>query len=147
MRASCAPGACSRLPACVGRASAVGSRPQRVVAVRGVVEWLEQLFTGKDASASSNGATVVAVPAGGDSPLLDNIEFINPAFKAVDAEAKFMGLLQKVVDSGRCPPELLPLWQDFFSNYKSAIIGSSQAGANEKLVAQVGMPCDLTLRE
>jgi hypothetical protein len=72
-----------------------------------------------------------------DSPLIANMQYHNAAFKGVDTEAKFMGLLQKVVDSGKAPPKLMPLWQDFFSNYKKAIIGSAQAGANEKLVAQV----------
>ncbi len=81
--------------------------------------------------------TIVGRASSSDSPLLKDIQFLNPAFKAVETEAQFMGLLQKIVDSGRCPAKLLPLWQDFFDNYKSAIIGSNQPGANEKLVAQV----------
>lgn len=74
--------------------------------------------------------------AASESPLLKDIAFINPAFKGVASEAQFIGLLQKVVASGKCPPQLLPLWQDFFNNYKAAIMGSGQEGANEKLVSQ-----------
>ncbi|KAG1658484.1 hypothetical protein FOA52_006263 [Chlamydomonas sp. UWO 241] len=83
-----------------------------------------------------------------DSPLIANMQFYNPAFKSVDTEAKFMKLLQKVVDSGKAPPKLLPLWEDFFNSYNSAIIGSTQVGANEKLVAQVQSSiCDVVLNQ
>jgi hypothetical protein len=75
--------------------------------------------------------------ASSDSPLLQNIQFINSSFTAVENEEQFMGVLQSQVQAGRCPKQLLPLWQDFFNNYKKAIIGSTQVGANEKLVAQV----------
>ena len=73
-----------------------------------------------------------------DSPLLDNIAFFNPSFKGVADEASFMAVMQGQVAAGRCPKQLMPLWQDFFANYQKAIVGSTQAGANEKLVAQVG---------
>mmetsp|Transcript_14639 Transcript_14639/g.42856 ORF Transcript_14639/g.42856 Transcript_14639/m.42856 type:complete len:530 (-) Transcript_14639:468-2057(-) len=92
---------------------------------------------GKHAVAAEPTAAAKPAAAGDDSPLLAGIQFINPAFEGVDSEAKFIGLLEKMGASGKCPEKLLPLWKDFFNNYKGAIIGSNQKGANERLVAQV----------
>lgn len=82
-------------------------------------------------------ASVSLRATAGDSPLLSNVAFINKSFNDVDTEAQFLGVLQQMVEKGRCPAKLMPLWQDFFNNYKKAIIGSNQEGANERLVAQV----------
>ncbi len=93
---------------------------------------------------------VVRSTSGPDSPLLVNMQFINPMFGKVQSEAAFMKVLEGVAASGKCPPQLLPLWQDFYNNYKTAIMGSTQQGANEKLVASVsedvllGIPPHLT---
>eukprot|EP00798_Chlamydomonas_sp_ICE-L_P004595 gene4595-14786_t len=72
-----------------------------------------------------------------DSPLLNNIQFLNSDFYDVSNEKEFFVVIQKQVDAGLFPKQLLPVLQDFYNNYKKAILGSDQAGANEKLVAQI----------
>lgn len=78
-----------------------------------------------------------AAVAEADSPLLADVQFLNKAFKNVSNEAEFFEVIQAEMDAGRCPKQLLPAFKDFYNNYKTAVLGSDQAGANEKLVAQV----------
>ena len=48
-----------------------------------------------------------------------------------------MAALQKQVDAGRCPKQLVPLWADFFNNYKLAMLASAAPGSKEELAARV----------
>eukprot|EP01024_Parvocaulis_polyphysoides_P019582 TRINITY_DN18914_c1_g1_i2.p1 TRINITY_DN18914_c1_g1~~TRINITY_DN18914_c1_g1_i2.p1 ORF type:complete len:352 (+),score=56.21 TRINITY_DN18914_c1_g1_i2:56-1057(+) len=52
-------------------------------------------------------------------------------------EQEFFNKLQSEVQLGKIPEQLVPLWADFYSNYKKAVLGSGASGADEKLVAQI----------
>ena len=71
------------------------------------------------------------------SPYLAGLQYINPVWSQVATEQQFLGLLQKLVDMGKCPPSMLPQWADFYNNYKGAITGSGAPGANETLATKV----------
>lgn len=72
-----------------------------------------------------------------ESPLLKNIQFINPKWSGVENEQQFLEVLQGEVAAGRCPKQLVPAWQDFYNNYKTAVVGSGVEGADEKLASRV----------
>eukprot|EP00877_Chromochloris_zofingiensis_P006537 jgi/Chrzof1/2136/Cz11g03260.t1_GPAT1[v5.2] len=71
------------------------------------------------------------------SNFLSNLQHHNAMWSQVATEQQFVGILNKLVEAGKMPPKLLPLWVDFYDNYKKAILGSGVAGANEELVARV----------
>ncbi len=78
-----------------------------------------------------------------DSPLLKNIEFINPIWKNIESKEQFTSVLKAEVDAGRCPDHMYDMWVDFFDSFKKAVIGSNQIGGNEKLAAQVSLSTSL----
>eukprot|EP00195_Chlamydomonas_chlamydogama_P013536 CAMPEP_0202890636 /NCGR_PEP_ID=MMETSP1392-20130828/978_1 /ASSEMBLY_ACC=CAM_ASM_000868 /TAXON_ID=225041 /ORGANISM="Chlamydomonas chlamydogama, Strain SAG 11-48b" /LENGTH=408 /DNA_ID=CAMNT_0049574243 /DNA_START=120 /DNA_END=1342 /DNA_ORIENTATION=- len=88
-------------------------------------------------AAAPRGASVRVRSTVVESPLLKGINYINPAWNAVDSEAKFFEVLTAEIAAGRCPKQLLPAWQDFFNNYKKAVTSSPEPGADEKLAAKV----------
>lgn len=59
------------------------------------------------------------------------------AFLEVDDEESFMAALASEVESGRIPKQLVPLWTDFFGNYKKAILSADLPTHDIKLVAEV----------
>ncbi len=82
-------------------------------------------------------AQVATPPAAATSPFLADLQFHNPSWADVANEEQFMALLQKQVDAGRCPKQLVPLWADFFNNYKLAMLASAASGDKEELAARV----------
>jgi glycerol-3-phosphate O-acyltransferase len=59
------------------------------------------------------------------------------AFLTVDDENSFFKALNQECESGRIPKQLLPLWTDFFGNYKNALLSSDLPDHDIKLVAEV----------
>lgn len=59
------------------------------------------------------------------------------SFLEVNDEESFMAALDKEVEVGRIPEELVPLWTDFFGNYKKAILSADLPTHDIKLVAEV----------
>jgi glycerol-3-phosphate O-acyltransferase len=59
------------------------------------------------------------------------------SFANVDDEESFFKALQAEVEAGVIPKQLVPLWTDFFENYKKAILSSGLPDHDIKLVAEV----------
>ena len=59
------------------------------------------------------------------------------SFLEVNDEESFMAALDKEVEVGRIPKELVPLWTDFFANYKKAILSADLPTHDIKLVAEM----------
>ena len=59
------------------------------------------------------------------------------AFQAVDDEESFFKAMDTEIAAGRLPKQLLPLWTDFFGNYKKAILSADLPTHDIKLVAEV----------
>jgi glycerol-3-phosphate O-acyltransferase len=59
------------------------------------------------------------------------------AFLEVEDEESFMAALDKEVENGRIPKQLVPLWTDFFANHKKAILSANLPTHDMKLVAEV----------
>ena len=59
------------------------------------------------------------------------------AFLEVDSEESFMAALNKEVESSRIPKQLVPLWMDFFNNYKVALLSADLPTHDMKLVSEV----------
>lgn len=59
------------------------------------------------------------------------------AFLEVETEEAFMSALTTEVENGRIPKQLIPLWTDFFNNYKTAIRSADLPTHDMKLVSQV----------
>ena len=59
------------------------------------------------------------------------------AFSNVQDEEGFMSALHTEVQSGKVPEQLVPLWEDFFSNYKKAILSAGLPTHDMKLVSEV----------
>ena len=59
------------------------------------------------------------------------------AFLEVDSEESFMSALNQECESGRIPKQLIPLWTDFFNNYKKALLSADLPSHDMKLVSQV----------
>lgn len=56
-------------------------------------------------------------------------------FAPVKSEQEFFGVMGALVEAGKFPKHLMPLWQDFYNNYKTAVVGSGQN--DETFVAEV----------
>ena len=59
------------------------------------------------------------------------------SFLQVSDEQSFFQALHSEIDAGRISKELLPLWEDFFSNYKNAILSAELPTHDMKLVSEV----------
>jgi glycerol-3-phosphate O-acyltransferase len=59
------------------------------------------------------------------------------SFADVDDEESFFAALNSEVEAGVIPKQLVPLWTDFFQNYKKAILSSELPDHDIKLVAEV----------
>eukprot|EP00775_Hariotina_reticulata_P003541 gene3541-3810_t len=55
---------------------------------------------------------------------VDSIQFINPVWSQPKKEAEFLGIIAKLVEAGKCPPQLQAGWIDFYNNYKKAVLSS-----------------------
>ncbi len=62
-------------------------------------------------------------------------QFINPIWSQVSNEQQFMGILHKLVDAGKCPAQLLAVWQDFYENYQRAMLSSRRPEPEATLLA------------
>lgn len=71
------------------------------------------------------------------SPLEADLQHLNPMWAAVDSKQKFFGILDKLVESGKCPPQLVLGFKDFYENYRGAIVGSGAPGADEAFATRV----------
>ena len=60
---------------------------------------------------------------------------VQTPFAPVQTEEQFFGVMKALVDAGKFPAKLMPLWQDFYNNYKTAVLGSGLNDAT--FVAQV----------
>ncbi|KAJ9513940.1 hypothetical protein QJQ45_021048, partial [Haematococcus lacustris] len=88
--------------------------------------------------ASSATEVLPAASTVAESPLLKNIQFMNPVWASVENEQQFFGVLKAYL--AKVPggiEKLLPQWQDFYANYRNAIVGSGAPGANELLAAKI----------
>jgi glycerol-3-phosphate O-acyltransferase len=59
------------------------------------------------------------------------------AFTAVSDEQSFFDALNAECEKGRIPKQLLPLWEDFFANYKKAILSADLPTHDMKLVSEM----------
>jgi glycerol-3-phosphate O-acyltransferase len=59
------------------------------------------------------------------------------AFLDVNDEEGFFQALNQECENGRIPKQLLPLWTDFFQNYKKAILSAGLPTHDMKLVSEV----------
>lgn len=84
-----------------------------------------------------NAAAATAVSKGQSVQKVDQLQFINPMWSQIKTEQQFKGVLQKLVESGKCPPQLAAGWADFYNNYKGAIVGSGVPGADEAFATSV----------
>lgn len=75
----------------------------------------------------NNSVACLAIPSAG----------IPNAFLEVETEEGFMAALNSEVESGRIPKQLIPLWTDFFNNYKIALLSADLPTHDMKLVSQV----------
>jgi glycerol-3-phosphate O-acyltransferase len=71
------------------------------------------------------------------SPLEADLQHLNPMWATVDSQAKFFGILDKLAESGKCPPMLVAGFKDFYSNYRGAVVGSGAPGADEAFATRV----------
>lgn len=65
------------------------------------------------------------------------IKFFNPAWSKVHSEEEFFATLQAEVAAGRCPKQLIPAWQDFYNNYRTAVLSSSEPDHTPELAAHI----------
>ena len=70
------------------------------------------------------------------SSALDNVQFINPVWSQPSSEKEFLGLIAKLVEAKKCPPELQAGWIDFYQNYRKTVESSGVADA-EKVATKV----------
>lgn len=56
---------------------------------------------------------------------------------AIDSKVKFFGVLDKLVEGGKCPPQLVAGFKDFYENYSAAVLGSGVPVADEEFVTRV----------
>ncbi|KAK9806373.1 hypothetical protein WJX72_012050 [[Myrmecia] bisecta] len=58
-------------------------------------------------------------------------------FTDVATEKEFFQVLQDEIAQGHVPKILMPAFQDFYNNYKTAVVNSGVPGADEALVAKI----------
>jgi len=68
--------------------------------------------------------------------VVDDVQFINPIWSQPSSEKEFLGLIAKLVEAGKCPPQLQAGWIDFYTNYRKTVESSDVADA-EKVATKV----------
>ena len=100
---------------------------------------LQELQAGAYALHASEHTHASIAPA--DSSLLPCLaaatEALPATFAKVQSEEQFFGLMKKGIEAGRIHKALLPAFQDFYANYKAAVLSSQRPGADERLVAEI----------
>jgi glycerol-3-phosphate O-acyltransferase len=71
------------------------------------------------------------------SGLEAGLQHLNPLWGTIDSRAKFFGVLDKLVEGGKAPPQLVAGFKDFFDNYSAAVTGSGAPGADEAFASRV----------
>jgi hypothetical protein len=67
---------------------------------------------------------------------VDDVQFINPLWSQPSTEKEFLGLIAKLVEAGKCPPQLQAGWVDFYQLYRKTVESSGVADA-EKVATKV----------
>lgn len=73
-------------------------------------------------------------PAASDP--VGDVQFINPLWSQPSTEKEFLGLIAKLVEAGKCPPQLQAGWIDFYQLYRKTVESSGVADA-EKVATKV----------
>lgn len=68
--------------------------------------------------------------------VVDDVQFINPLWSQPSSEKEFLGLIAKLVEAGKCPPQLQAGWIDFYQLYRKTVESSGVADA-EKVATKV----------
>lgn len=63
-------------------------------------------------------------------------QFLMPMWGKVKSEQEFFGVMKQLVAAGKLPEKLMMAWQDFYNNYRNAVMSSGAPGA-EQTAAQV----------
>lgn len=71
------------------------------------------------------------------SKWLESTQFINPAWSKVENEQQFERVIKAALSKVPGADKLETLWKDFYSNYKTAIVNSTQEGASEYLATKI----------
>jgi len=71
------------------------------------------------------------------SHLEADLQHLNPLWATIDSKPKFFGILDKLVEGGKCPPQLVAGFKDFYENYRGAVVGSGAPGADEAFATRV----------
>ncbi|KAI8466897.1 MAG: glycerol-3-phosphate acyltransferase [Monoraphidium minutum] len=71
------------------------------------------------------------------SHLEADLQHLNPLWSTIDSRAKFYGVLDKLAEAGKCPPQLVAGFKDFYDNYAAAVTGSGAPGADEAFATRV----------
>ena len=104
-----------------------------------LVPGMQALQAGPHAAHASEHAHSLTAPA--DSSLLPYLAATTEAppasFAQVQSEEQFFGLMRTGIEAGRIHKALLPAFQDFYANYKAAVLSSQRPGADERLVAEI----------
>lgn len=99
------------------------------------------------AAAAAPAAAAPAAPAAKQQPApaaqrvaactsVDDVQFINPMWAGPGSEAEFLGLLDKLVAAGKCPPALQAGWVDFYKGYRATVESSGVPDA-ERVATKV----------
>ena len=99
----------------------------------------QQLQAGAYALHTCENAHSLTAPA--DSSLVPFLAAATEAppasFAHVQSEEQFFRLMKEGIEAGRVHKALLPAFQDFYANYKAAVLSSQRPGADERLVAEI----------
>lgn len=71
------------------------------------------------------------------SHLEAGLQHLNPLWGTIDSQAKFFGVLDKLAEAGKCPPQLVAGFKDFYTNYATAVTTSGAPGADEAFATRV----------
>ena len=104
-----------------------------------LVPGVQELQAGAYALHASESVYSLTAPT--DSSLLPYLaaatEALPASFAHVQSEEQLFGLMKKGIEAGRIHKALLPAFQDFYANYKAAVLSSQRPGADERLVAEI----------
>lgn len=75
-------------------------------------------------------------PEAASADPVGDVQFINPLWSRPSTEKEFLGLIAKLVEAGKCPPQLQAGWIDFYQLYRKTVESSGVADA-EKVATKV----------